>query len=511
MNSSQFNIDKIETEIQAPTASAGYQLEGTASLGSIARGAGLLVTSDSLQQVLVALTGFIIVRSTDAMGYGHYSTAIAFAMAFGGLFIMGLEAIITREIAQSPWSASSALSAALALVMSWSPMVLALGWGISKLMKYPRETETLLALMLILAWGAAFISLARGALRGFNRMGLDGLTRVVQGLTGLVFVCIALLSVRTMLSVTVALLAAMLVTLLGSIMLLGRFVRRLHIPDGSLVLRFLRASFPLGLALVIQGLYWRLGILALSRLASVRDVGLYSSAFNTVMLSYGVSLAIISSAFPTLSALARGNKTGFKQLFEKGLRYVLIVSLPIGVTMSILAPQILVALYGFEYREAAGALSVLGFLAPLMFVRVFLWGSLVALGKQNHLVLASSMGAAAVLAVSLYLVPYSGIVGSAIAAVVGESCVVAVVGYYVWQELGGIRIARIFPSPMVATGLLAVCIWVLGSHLGLWLSVPVGVIIYAILLVCTMAIRPNEVSWVVSALSRAFSRIQVRQ
>ena len=509
MDESSLSTNSSDRQVEETHGFFGAIAGGATPWQGIAQGAALLVTSNTAGQVLAAVTGLIIIRSTDQTGYGHYATALAFALAFGGFFLMGLGPIVTREIARTPPSGSDILYAAVAVTLAWSPLALGAIWTIAKMLGYPKETEALIRLTLVIAWSSMVTNLLRAALRGFNRMDLDSLTRVVQGAAGLAFVSIALISFGTVLSATVAMLTATLLTLGLSAMLVSRLVQRpFSYYDSDLARQLLKAALPIGIALVLQGLYWRADTLVLSVLGSVEQVGLYTAARNTVMLSYGVSLAIISAFFPTLSALS-GDRVRFGTVVETGLRYMSILSLPIGGLIIVLAPQIVRILYGVEFLDAASSLRVLGLMAPLMFVRVFLWGTLVSLDKQKLLVFAVSVGLVGVLFLCMLLVPMLGIIGTALAAVAGEACVVVLLGYSVGRQIGGLRPISTVGSPLLATAILACFIWRLQPYLSLWWLVPVGAGVYLLTLIGTRGIRPEELSSALHGLRGICSRVLV--
>lgn len=498
-------------EPKEPSSSVASKSDQTTPLGGVAIGAVLLVASNVAQQVLVAITGLIIVRSTDPSGYGYYATALALAAAFSGLFVFGLEAIVSRESAQNPRSTSVILSTSLSITVLWSPLVLGLIWGVASRLSYSQETMELLRPVLVVVWGRAAVNLLRAALRGLNRMELDSLTRVVEGLTGLVFVVVLLRALGSVMSAALALALAALLTLACSAWLVKRVVQGPYSFDRCMATKLVRAAVPVGVASSIQLLYWKLDTLLLSLLMPVGDVGLFSAAFNTVMLSYGVSLAIISALFPTLSILALRDIHRFRQAVDDGLRYVLLVSLPAGALMAVLASQIVTLLYGAAFIESAGAVAVLGLMIPLMFVRVFLWGALLATGKQNLLVPTVLAGLVVMLALCFLLIPELGIIGAAIADVGSEACIALLLGWFLWRQVGSIRIIRAAASPLFSTTILVACLWLLRSHLDWWLLVPLATAGYCATLLATKGIRPGELSSALSGLTKMRQRIHARR
>ncbi|MGC9347640.1 MAG: oligosaccharide flippase family protein, partial [Anaerolineae bacterium] len=364
---------------------------------------------------------------------------------------------------------------------------------------------------LVILWGRSTTNLLRALLRGLNRIELDSLTRVAEGVTGLVLVVVLLGAFRSVMSAAVGLAVASALTLIGSLWLVSHVVRGAYVLDQRLIVRLVRAAVPVGVASSIQQLYWKLAPLLLSVLRPVADVGLFSAAFSTVVLSYGVSLAVVSSVFPTLSALALRDASRFRQVVEDGLRYMSAMSLPVGGLMILLSAQIMVLLYGAAFIEAADAVAVLGLMVPLMFARVFFWGALVAVGKQNLLIPAVLVSLTAMLMLCFVLIPPLDIVGAAIANLVGEACMVVLLGWFLSGQVSPIGMIRASASPLFATAISVACLWLLRPHLDGWLLVLLGTFVYCAVLLATKGIRPRELSSVMFGLSRIHGQIHARR
>ena len=102
------------------------------------------------------------------------------------------------------------------------------------------------------------------------------------------------------------------------------------------------------------------------------------------------------------------------------MKYLVIFGLPASAGMALLAPRLVVLIFGERYADSVGAVQILTAAFLLMVVNGFMGNTLVAAGSQRYL--ARIVGAGAILNVGLNLmiIPKYGILGAASTTVVTE-------------------------------------------------------------------------------------------
>ena len=191
-------------------------------------------------------------------------------------------------------------------------------------------------------------------------------------------------------------------------------------PSGGLTPAiFFRDVFPLGAALLISALYFRIDVYFIQQWHGFQPVGGYNAAFRLVEALRLLPAAVMAVTFPLLvqardTDLVRG--IGGK---------LAIAGAALAAVCAAGAPLIVPALYGARYEYAVPAFAVLSLALPLFFLNYALTHQVI--GWDGHRAYLGIVGVALAgnVAANLMLVPDRGIVGAAIATVLTEIIVTA--------------------------------------------------------------------------------------
>jgi O-antigen/teichoic acid export membrane protein len=192
----------------------------------------------------------------------------------------------------------------------------------------------------------------------------------------------------------------------------------------SMSLRDLQGILRFSLPLLVGSLFgltvWQLDVLLLQRMWGSNHSGLYSAAMtigrlpNMILLAFGFVLA------PFVSHLySSGNLQQIRNLYEHVVSLVFLVSLPISLSFVIYASLILDVVYGNAYVEAT---MVLRILAVGFFVHSLMGpngNTLIMIGQSRQYLIDTLIVASVNLLLYLVLIPTLGILGAAIATLLG--------------------------------------------------------------------------------------------
>jgi O-antigen/teichoic acid export membrane protein len=471
-------------------------------------GTVLLVTGGMAATILSAIAGLIVARTLGPVDFGRYSVALALPTAFVYTFLLGLDAVATREVAKCPESSREVLPGTVLPGAGWSLMLSGVVFGVGYFLGYPFSILALLAISILIVALQSIANLLRAIIRGFERMDLDVAVQLTQAGTGLVLIgtVLGLGLSRSAFAALLALLVASLVALaLAAAFSLGLAHRPCRY-DRALALSLIKIGLPICVAYTVVGLNLRIETLALSLLASEKSVGLYSAAFGVMVFSTPIGQLAAASLLPRMSLLAGQATSDFILLWEKGLRYTVIVGGAIAGVIGIAAPVLVNVLYGWEYAEAVPALRLLAITGALLFVDVFLRHALIACGMERGILFAALVGLVVAILLSLMLIPRFGIVGAALATIVRECCMIAILGYAMGKSIPSLPWAKAFLSPVVACLALLPALWVVrpSADWRLLLVLPPALVVYLVILRATKGISSQEanaiwstvVSWV---------------
>ena len=224
---------------------------------------------------------------------------------------------------------------------------------------------------------------------------------------------------------------------LGIVLLLMRDV--LDKPTFGLNTRLWRSIFrsalPLGLALVIVNLYMSIDILLLEKLAGKEAVGYYSASYKFVFQAIFLPVAFVNLLFPFMSEYWNTDRNKLKILFQKACDYAGLIAIPLGMIVTVIAPKLIVLVFGKDYAPSIPSLQILIWAVVLMFQSVILGSMMIALDQQRKSLVINVLGLAVNIGLNLILIPIIGFIGAAITTVVTEVVVLAPTIYIVQRKL----------------------------------------------------------------------------
>ncbi len=416
-----------------------------------------LLVGNLAAQALAAAMGLLLARAVGPHEYGLYATAFSLALAFTYTALMGLDSVIPREVARNPDRAGRVVLSALTSALLWFPVLILLILGTGKALGYSPEVRALLLPAALVIGIRGLINLFRSVLRGLERMDLDAAVQGVENglaLAGVGGVLFLSLSVQKALWAMVGAEAL-------ALALAGIWAGRLARPFGweaRLAREIVVSALPLGLTFTLVGLNMRLDTLILSLFRPAQEVGLYNAAVGLMMLARSVGL--MAAAFlPRLSFLSGRDETAFARLRDQGLLWMLVPGIGIGLTMTLLAPFLMVLLYGAPFLPAAPALRILGAGAVAVFLNAYFWQVLIARGEQGTIARTTMASLLLSFALAAVLVPRWGALGAAGAVLAREVVQSVLLSRHVLGQPPLTLRRRLWVPFLVAAGAMALALW----------------------------------------------------
>jgi O-antigen/teichoic acid export membrane protein len=419
----------------------------------------------------------VTTRYLGAADYGKVALAFAFLQMLGVLADVGLLTVVVREISRDPASTDRLVGNALVLRLALSLVVLVLAVVASLLLPWDEEVR-----VAVLIAGVPFVlGLANSALvavlQARLRMGRAAIADVsgrAASFAALVVVVALDLGFYAVVG-TAAVGAA--VTLAITWTLVHREASPRPRAERTVWRSLLVTALPVGATLAVSEIYFRLDTLIVSAFRSYDEVGLYSLSYRIVELIGILPAIVMTSVFPLLSRYLHESRERAERVVDATADVFVAVGVPLAAGGLVVAPELVTAIGGDEFADAADPLRLLLFAVALAFVSGLFGHALIAGERQRS---ALRLGIAALvfnLALNLALVPSLGIEAAA-AVALGSELLLVVGGYvYVRRELGitprFVLLWRVVVSAAVMGGLLAlVADWPLA------LLLPLGVAIY---------------------------------
>ncbi|MBN1895393.1 flippase [bacterium] len=109
---------------------------------------------------------------------------------------------------------------------------------------------------------------------------------------------------------------------------------------------------------IFNTVFWNTDVLLLSKLTSMEELGLFGVATRLVGM-FKIILQSYKVAIQPVAAQAFRKSTGeFQEFFEKSLKYILLLTIPTAVAMSLLAVPVTVLFFGKTFLESVPILRI---------------------------------------------------------------------------------------------------------------------------------------------------------
>ncbi len=387
----------------------------------ITKNATLLILSDVIGK---SITFFYIVIAARYLGVDDFGSLL-FAIAFTGIFAvpsdLGLNKLQIREIARDKKCASKITSNVLTLKLFLGAITFLLLAIVINLMGYPPQVITTVYLLGIsIVLNNLGVSL-ESVFQGFEKMEYMAIATVLNSiilLLGALFISYSGGGITGF--AFVYLLSSVVIVAFEFLVIIKNFIALNIDLDLELSKGLLREAFPFALSQVLLVVYLRFDTVLLSILKGETAVGLYGAPSKLVDSLNLIYISITTALFPVTSRLFKYSKEKLTLLFERSMKYLLILSIPIAVGTTLLADKIIGLIYGPEYAPSVISLQILIWSAALIFINAIMSNLLNSIDKQVLMAKQTAIGALINLIANVLLIPSYSYVGASIATLLTQ-------------------------------------------------------------------------------------------
>ena len=385
----------------------------------------------ALGLVVVAM----ITRYLGPTSYGYYVLLLSFGTIAQLTADAGLYLTLSRQLAQSPRRAASLLSNTVSLRAVLLTAAFLVGTAVAAVL--PPFTG-LLVPFLIIALGLGLQSMSQLYMSVFQyhqtvwRATVGDLTGRAAQIIGIVLI--------GLLAPTLTGVASMFA--LGSAVALGLHwflspIRRLSLTARSprSWRALLAVSWPLGLLLLLNAIYFRIDTVVLSLWRPVDEVAWYGLAYRIVESALFFPAMLGGLLLPRLSETVHKQVHRASEYLGQGLRLVLVAA---GAALAILisvGTDIVVFIAGPSFAPSGPLLALLSWALAIMFVGNMFGFALVALERQRLLLWLYAALAIGNLIANLLFIPRWGASAAALTTIGTEGLAMGIAGLVVWQAL----------------------------------------------------------------------------
>jgi O-antigen/teichoic acid export membrane protein len=424
--------------------------------GKVIRGSAWWVGASATGIVAGVATAALLLRYLGVSESGRYVTVMSLVAIPVAVADLGLNVSASRELALRKSSARSALLGnILGQRLAIMPVALLAVVVFAVLAAYPSR---MIAGTAIAGIGALLIAVAhalllrqtvelRNAVPAFVEVARQMVT--LAGIAALVVLGATLTPFFVVQIVAGAAVLALILPLAGArVFVLPRF----DVAEQRLLFR---TAFPMAAALALGQVYFRLVILLMSLISSPRQTGYFGGSLRAMEALINIPILVAGVALPLLTAAARDDRARFRYAVT-GLSKGAVIAGVLVVIVSIRAAQpVMTIIGGVAFRPAGSVLRIQ--VGTLAFIALYqIWtASLLALGRQRELILTNAVALLGVGVFATALVPAFGAQGGAIASVLGDALLAALIYWRLHAAVGTMMVGAGFLLRVLAAAAVA--------------------------------------------------------
>ena len=457
-----------------------------------------------ISQIIASICGFIwtilIVRYLGVDDYGILGFAISFTGILGILSDLGIGTHIIRHISTDYESSPKYLGNALPLKSIFSAVNFGLTLIILIIMGCNEITIIVTLLFTLESIFKSFYGLLSGIFQAYEKSKYQGIGNTVMNLLLLIFIFIVILTNSGLFGITFSYLISNFIALVYLYYVLKKHIVHPAFEfDKNFCKKITLAAIPFALSSLLYNLYYSVDIVMLTSLVGNYSTGIYNATYKLISiltLFYGIYTAVI---FPVMSKLFKKDKKLLIISFEKSVKYLSLVIIPIAIGTMFYSAEIINLFYGNEYAPAAEPLSILIWTVCLLFINGATATILNASYKEMAITKINFIATIFNIILNFYMIPKYTYNGAAITTVLTDILILFMYMYTLKKLNQMPRKKLYYDLAKIISGSLILSVLLFSLNLNMWIALPICIIIYIIMMII-LKVFDNEDKYIIKEI-----------
>jgi O-antigen/teichoic acid export membrane protein len=463
----------------------------------IAKNMTVIVLSEIIGFGLHLAVMVLIARYLGAQGFGDYSFILAFVWVFQLIADCGLSNIMVREISVKKEGLEYQLGVTKSLIWVQSLVVFVLIALTANLLNLENTVRISIYIM-----GLATLAMVHAVgyssiFRAMEEMEYNAVGFVSHKALLLVLTIIVIHFKCGLIEITSAnLLCNVYLWMLYYVIVRYKYYYPKMLCDIQAWRYLIREAIPVGIANVLRGVSLQVGILILTALATTASVGLFSAPYKITQSLSILPQTLTIALFPYFSRLAKSSQRELFDAYEKNLKFMYLLSVPLVIVFAILGRTVMDVIFGDKFADAYVALQILSLSIVFLFQTsqfVYLFSSV---GRQRLFTICSIAGLAVNIVVDVLLIPKFDFLGACVGTLVAEMSIFGIGVYFIKTMDRNISFIRASWKSLVSGVLMAIVLYQFRrfSLTGVICGVLLSSLVYALTVVILRTFSSGEIS-----------------
>ncbi|MDO8469636.1 MAG: flippase [bacterium] len=391
--------------------------------GTVVKNFLWLMTSQVGGRVIRSAITIYAARALGTSGYGVFSYAVGLTSFFLFFKNIGVDGIMTREVAHRPAERNQLFATSFWLEVGLLVITAALLLFVAPLFTHIPEALTLIPALMVMFIADDMRDLFVAFFRGIEKMEWEAVVTLASNIALVVFGFGALMVSKSPLYLAMAYAAAALfgVFLAGGIVFIRHIQGFFKSFNKDLVVPILQSAWPIAVGGIVGLFLVNVDIIMLGFWKTTGDVGIYA-AIQKIVGILGVPAALVAtSMFPMFSRLAHsGDPMRTRQVIESVLRVLFLFAVPLVLGGVVLGAPLLEFIFGAAYISGASAMAILLFSILATFPMVIFTNCIFAYDQQRKTIAIAIITSLVSIGLNFLLIPRLGMIGASFATLMSS-------------------------------------------------------------------------------------------
>ena len=435
---------------------------------TIAKNASVMMASQLITWGLTLVLTIFLPRYLGAAGTGKFQLATSLWAIMAIFIAFGMDTLLTKEISRNPDLIPELFTTSvfLRVLLFAASFVILLVYA--HLVGYPEDTRKVLYVIGLSTLIAQITSACAATLQGLERMEFISLSDIAGKAVSTIVSILLLWMGFGLIPIAFVLVGAALVSLGVQYIALNRIRPVRFRFDRQRIGWMLKSSFPYMLLFGFLIFYNQIDVIIISLMVSEKEIGWYGAANRLFGSFLFIPTVLIAALFPALARMHKSQPESLQKLMSKGFELLLIVGVPLGLGVMVIADPLVVFLYGPDFANSGPILMVMGLVLILTYQNMILGQFFISSDRQNIWTRVMAIAVIVTIPLDLLLVPWCqqvfgiGALGGALSYLVTEAGMVLVglamlpKGLLGWKDIG--FALRVLAAGAAMAGVVGCCV-----------------------------------------------------
>ena len=396
----------------------------------IVKNTTVLFTASAISKLLGFFYIMYTARFLRAEGFGILSFTLAFAGIFGIFTDLGLCPLTVREVARNKSLSGKYLGNTTVIKIFLVIVTFVLMGIIIYALDFPKQTIKMIYIIFLSVILNSFYRMFYSIFQAYEKVEYKSIGEIVNSFLKFAAVLFAISQRFNIIGFAYIYLIASTVILGYSFgIYLWKFIPPKIEVNFNLWKFTIKEALPFGFSSIFVTIYFMIDSVMLSIMKSNEIVGWYNAAYRLVIILIFIPTAYMTSIFPVMSNLFKLSEKSLRFSYERSIKYMLIISVPIAIGTTFLSDRIISLIYGAEYMPSIIALQILIWTIIFIFVDSVSGNLLESINRQLSVAKVTGIGAFVNIVLNFLLIPKFSYIGASIATITTELIVLLLYTY----------------------------------------------------------------------------------